>query len=639
MTHSSDASDPAAEPFGRILGAAPGGVTAHSSHYESADPDEHPDHDSYRHVLDGEVMGYKWQCVEFARRWLYVNRGVVFDDVPMAYDIFRLRALRRVADGVPLPLQAFHNGAPRHPEPGCLLIWNEGGEFRVTGHVAIVVEVLPDRVRIAEQNVDHQRWPEGQAWARELPARIDADGGYWIQATLPGASILGWMLQSDDARHAVALEPVDPRLFDLAAARLSNHGQHLSPWLDTTRDDEAAYVAALGGHRLTTAVDDQYRYFRLSESALDELRRATNELHAMFLHATQVVLNDDKLLALFNIPEVLWPRLRVSWSRRAGQMITGRFDFSVSARGIKAYEYNADSASCHMETARVQAKWAAHFGCTEGRCPGDELFDALAHAWQGAGVEGVLHIMYDRDMEEAYHARFMKSAAEAAGLTCRMIRGVEGLGWNAAGEVVDPDGVPMRWVWKTWAWETALDQLRDECADGAADEQVPIQLGPDGHRRAPCLADVLLRRDVIVFEPLWTLIPSNKAILPILWSIFPDHPYLLDSRFEPAPDFGQGGYVVKPIVGRCGANISIFAADDTLVTETDGRFDDRAQIYQAFFELPRLDGLNVQVCTFSVDAVYAGACVRVDPSLVITTDSDLLPLRVVADEAMGIGAG
>jgi len=614
--------------FGSILGHAPGGVSAHSSHYESADPEEHPDHDSFRNYLDGEYMGYKWQCVEFARRWLYVNEGVVFDDVPMAYDIFRLRTLRRVADDARLPLQAFLNGAPRHPEPGCLLIWKEGGDFRVTGHVAIVVEVLSDRVRIAEQNVDHRPWPEGQRWSRELPARIDAGGGYWIQATLPGASILGWMLQSADTTHAVLLEPVDGRLFEISAARVANRGQHAQPWLDPAAEDEAAFVAAMGGHRLTTEVDDQYRYFRLSETALDELRRATNELHAMFMHATEVVLRDDKLLALFNIPEVLWPRLRVSWSRRRAQMITGRFDFSVSARGVKVYEYNADSASCHMETGKVQGKWAAHFGCTEGVGPGDELFDSLVEAWRGAGVDDVLHLMYDRDKEEVYHARYMKSAAEAAGIPCRMLRGVDGLGWNAAGEVIDPDGQPIRWVWKTWAWETALDQLRDQCDE---DDRVPIALGPDGHRRAPRLADVLLRRDVIVFEPLWTLIPSNKAILPILWSIFPDHPYLLDSRFEPAEDFGQGGYVVKPIVGRCGANISIYAADDTLVTETEGRFDDRAQIYQAFFELPRIDGLNVQVCTFSVDGVYAGACVRVDPSLVITTDSDLLPLRVVPD--------
>ncbi|QID16332.1 bifunctional glutathionylspermidine amidase/synthase [Nitrogeniibacter mangrovi] len=625
---------PSARPFGAVLGLAPGDVTVHSSDYDSADPAQHPDHDSYRHFIDGEYMGYKWQCVEFARRWLYLNAGVVFDDVPMAYDIFRLRTLRRVADDARLPLQAFHNGAPRHPEPGCLLIWNEGGEFHVTGHVAIVVEVLPDRVRIAEQNVDHRSWPAGRAWARELPARIDSAGGYWIQATLPGASILGWMLQTDDATHAVALEAVDRRLFDLQAAQLPRHDQHTRPWLDTTREDEAAFAAAMGGHRLTTT-NDPYRYFRLSETALDALRRATNELHAMFMHATQVVLGDDTLLARFNIPEVLWPRLRVSWERRRAQMITGRFDFSVSARGVKAYEYNADSASCHMETGRVQGKWAAHFGCTDGRDPGDELFAMLVRAWRDAGVDGVLHIMYDRDAEEAYHARFMKSAAEAAGLRCRMIRGVEGLGWNGSGEVVDPDGHPIRWVWKTWAWETALDELRDQCLE---DDRVPIALGPDGGRRAPRLADVLLRRDVTVFEPLWTLIPSNKAILPVLWSIFPNHPYLLDTRFAPGEDFGADGYVVKPIVGRCGANISIYAADDTLVTETDGRFDDRAQIYQAFFELPRLDGLNVQVCTFSVDGVYGGACVRVDPSLVITTDSDLLPLRVVPDAALLAGS-
>ncbi|MCB1960708.1 MAG: glutathionylspermidine synthase family protein, partial [Rhodocyclaceae bacterium] len=151
---------------------------------------------------------------------------------------------------------------------------------------------------------------------------------------------------------------------------------------------------------------------------------------------------------------------------------------------------------------------------------------------------------------------------------------------------------------------------------------------------APRLADVLLRREVMVFEPLWTLIPSNKAILPILWSIFPRHPYLLDARFALGEGFGDVGYVVKPIAGRCGANISIFDRHAGLVTETDGRFDDQDQIYQAYFPLPRVDGLNVQVCTFSVDGVYAGACVRVDPALVITTGSDLLPLRVVPDDSL-----
>ena len=33
-------------------------------------------------------MGYKWQCVEFVRRYLYLNHGMVFTDVGMAYEIF-----------------------------------------------------------------------------------------------------------------------------------------------------------------------------------------------------------------------------------------------------------------------------------------------------------------------------------------------------------------------------------------------------------------------------------------------------------------------------------------------------------------------------------------------------------------------
>jgi len=34
------------------------------------------------------------------------------------------------------------------------------------------------------------------------------------------------------------------------------------------------------------------------------------------------------------------------------------------------------------------------------------------------------------------------------------------------------------------------------------------------------------------FEPWWKLILGNKAILPLLWSEFPNHPNLLPAFFE-----------------------------------------------------------------------------------------------------------
>jgi glutathionylspermidine synthase len=110
-------------------------------------------------------------------------------------------------------------------------------------------------------------------------------------------------------------------------------------------------------------------------------------------------------------------------------------------------------------------------------------------------------------------------------------------------------------VWKTWAWETAIEQIREVSETEYA--AVPIRTGhPEGEVR---LIDVLLRPEVLVFEPLWTVIPGNKAILPVLWQLFPNHRYLLDTDFEVNDLLKQTGYAAKPIAGRCGSNIDLIS--------------------------------------------------------------------------------
>jgi glutathionylspermidine amidase/synthetase len=621
------------EKFGTLLGYAPGKVAIYSSHYPSVDPAEYPDRESFRSFLDGVYMGYKWQCVEFARRWLYLNHGYVFDDVAMAYDIFALHHVTRLADKQLLPLHSFRNGSLRAPEPGCLLIWEEGGEFEVTGHVAVVTEVTADRIRFAEQNLEHCKLPENQYWYSEMPMSRTSDGGYHVQSSYNDSHVMGWVVQTADARHAEKTGPIRPQLYQLNTRLASQRGQHEQPWLDLGDAAEAAFVQAMRGHRLTAEMGnaEQYRYFRMSETAEHELRRATNELHLMFMHATQAVLQDDNLLLRFNIPANLWPRLRKSWENRRGQIITGRFDFAVSERGIKVYEYNADSASCYMEAGRVQGKWARHFGVSEGEDPAAGLTAELVDAWAASGVEGMLHIMQDENDEETYHAEYIRAAAETAGLECRIIKGVIGLSWNDRGEIVDREGTPILYVWKTWAWETALDQIRAECEDD--DARPNLRTGAEAGQ-APRLVDVLLRPEVMVYEPFWTLILSNKAMLPLLWRMFPGHPYLLCSQYELTEDFHRHGYVTKPIAGRCGFNISLFDRHEHLLKETSGGFDRQDHIYQELWKLPEIDGYRTQVCTFAVRGRYAGSCVRVDKSLIITGDSDLLPLRVVEDDQL-----
>lgn len=616
--------------FGTVLGLAPGGVPVYSSDYDSADDRALPNRHAYRSYVDGIYMGHKWQCVEFARRWLYLNKGWIFDEVGMAYEIFELTSVRDVKRNTRLPLHAFRNGSRRLPEPGCLLIWEEGGEYERTGHVAVVVEVHEDGIRLAEQNLHHVPWPEGQAWSRELKAKKSPTGEYWIECSFGDATLLGWVIQTDDARDAVPVDEPAPELLTLIDQRVENEIEHGRAWLNVANEDEAAYVELMGGHRLAFAPESQDLYYCVSETGREELEKATNQLHALFMHATDYVLQHEEMLTRFRIPRCLWPKIHQSWNNRRNQMITGRFDFAMTDRGLKVYEYNCDSAACYMECGKVQAKWAAHVGCTVGRDSAEELHRHLRDAWQESQVDDVLHIMQDRGLEETCHALFMQEAMEEAGITSRIIQGTSELRWADDGGILDAEGRRIKWVWKTWAWETALDQIRAECND---DEQLLENYTPGESHSGPVrLVDVLLRSEVMVYEPLWTLIPSNKAILPILWTLFPHHPYLLETAFELTDGLRAKGYVSKPIVGRCGSNITVFGDRNEVLAETAGEFESRDQIYQELFPLASVGGYYVQPSTFSVAGAYAGCGVRVDESLVVTSESDNIALRVVDDE-------
>ena len=617
------------QPFGTLLGYAPGQVAAYSSDYDSALESEYPARKSFRSYYDDIYMGYKWQCVEFARRWLYINYGYIFDDVSMAYDIFDLRNVRDIKNNTLLPLQAFENGNKRHPQSGSLLIWQEGGEFEDTGHVAIVTEVSDTWVRIAEQNVHHQLWPDGRNWSRELSAKISEDGEYWITCSFGDAQILGWMIQTDDTTYAEPTHDKDAALFTIKSRHAEAFQAEKKTWLNIANKDEEAFVAMMGGHFLTALPKEQSRYFIISRSALDRLEKATNELHGMFMHATDYVLEHDWLLSYFNLPEVIIPKLRQSWDNRLNEVITSRFDFALTPNGLKVYEYNCDSASCYMEAGKVQGKWAKHFGVSEGVDGGRDLFSELVKAWKKSKAQGLVHILRDDDAEEKYHALFMQDAIESAGLRAKIVE-LNSLKWNENRTIFDADGEPVRWVWKTWAWETALYQIRLECeqAAGGLDHYEPDGRPGDLLR----LSDVLLHKDIMVFEPMWSLIPSNKAILPVLWTLFPNHPFLLNTAFELSDELGATGYVKKPIVGRCGSNIELYDPQSIALEGTKGEFKHQPTIFQQLFPLPNIDNYYAQVCTFTAAGIYAGSTIRADTSMIIKGKSDCYPLRILDDK-------
>ena len=83
----------------------------------------------------------------------------------------------------------------------------------------------------------------------------------------------------------------------------------------------------------------------------------------------------------------------------------------------------------------------------------------------------------------------------------------------------------------------------------------------------------------IWMEPAWKMLLSNKGLLPVLWSIYPRHPYLLEASFD-----GPGlmmSWVKKPLLGREGANITLHRPG--VDVETGGEYGGRA----TFIRKPR----------------------------------------------------
>lgn len=612
-----------AAPFGTVIGISTGKVQAYSSFYESI-KDDSMNRGEFKSFYDGIYMGYKWQCVEFVRRWLYINKGYIFEDVSMAYEVFKLKEVKHISTKKILPLYSFKNGSKRKPESASILVWKEIGEFVATGHVAIITEVLENSIRIAEQNLDHKPWENSRDWSRELALDISDEGKFYISCTFPDTEILGWLIQTSDDRYSENFIEIKPELLNLKLVKIT---EKQGEWLDITRPELKVYVEAMQGHNLVSNKINSGKYFLLDKEAYEEINHATNILHRMFYKATEYVLEHEELLVHFNLPSELIPRIKQSWQNRKTHSIMGRFDFSLSENGIKVYEYNTDSMGCFLECGLIHELWAQHNEIKEAFNPSSKFFDALVKSWKSLGISSKVYVLRDLNLEENYLAEYMCSAIKAAGLEAQIVVDFDDFSVDREGSIVDKDSKKVKWVWKSWAWETAIDQLRKELEDGLSISNIQKDSLEKNSRLK--LFNILLHPDIMVFEPLWSLITSNKAILAILWKLYPDHPYLLETSFELSESLKKSGYVEKPIVGRCGKNITIFDSNEKILEKTSGQFAERTSIYQKFWKLPSIEGNYIQLSTFTIDGIEQGACIRTSESMIIDSESDILPLRIL----------
>lgn len=174
------------------LQSAPFGTEIGSSHGVVAYSNENTQYISHEtNECSGIFSGMKWQCVEYARRFLQKILGMTFESVYGAKDIWFLNHATPLDDGTPIPFEAVPNGSSKAlPNIGDLIIYPVS-ESSPYGHVAAVVKVDCGLVYLAEQNWNNCIWPGDGSYSRALQIEKNSKGFYELNDHC-GLEILGW---------------------------------------------------------------------------------------------------------------------------------------------------------------------------------------------------------------------------------------------------------------------------------------------------------------------------------------------------------------------------------------------------------------------------------------------------------------
>jgi glutathionylspermidine synthase len=328
----------------------------------------------------------------------------------------------------------------------------------------------------------------------------------------------------------------------------------------------------------------------------------------MCLAAAEHIVTADRFADLGITDPRVARAVTEAWRRRAElPSVYARFDLRYDGTGpAKLLEYNADTPTSLVEAASPQWFWM------EERFPGadqwNSLHERLIDAWkkQAALLPPGTPLYFanseaDELGEDLMTVAYLKETAEQAGLDTEWIS-MEEIGWDRlSGRFVDTKLRFIRSIFKLYPWEwLTTDRFADHVLDTLDNG------GGTG--------------TTLWIEPAWKMLLSNKALLAILWELYPGHPNLLPAYLDgPRELAGTTGYVAKPLLGREGAGVTIHRPG----TEAHGRTEPCC--YQELAPLPDFDGNRVVLGAWVVEDESAGLGIRESSGLVTDEYARFLP--------------
>ena len=347
-------------------------------------------------------------------------------------------------------------------------------------------------------------------------------------------------------------------------------------------------------HSIDGVYWDERACYRFSAAEVDKLEESTAELQERCIEAVERVIAKGDY-ERFRIPEAFHALIERSWNDDE-KSLYGRFDLSWDGNGEpRMLEYNADTPTALLEASVVQWYWLQDVFPKADQF--NSIHEKLIERWKDmrSQLPGDARVYFTCDSgspEDQGNLDYLRDTAIQADLNALPID-IADIGWNGK-RFVDLEEKPINALFKLYPWEWIV---REEFGKYLA----------DGGMR--------------VIEPAWKMLLSNKAILPVLWEMFPDHPNLLPASFEPGK-FATD-YVKKPIYSREGANVSINARGE--VVEAGGDYGAEGFIWQGYHPLPTFGANHTVIGSWIVGEEPAGIGIREDESPITKNTSRFVP--------------
>ena len=347
-------------------------------------------------------------------------------------------------------------------------------------------------------------------------------------------------------------------------------------------------------HTIDGVYWDERACYRFTSEEVDKLEAATGELQTRCIEAVERVITKREY-ERFRIPEAFHALIERSWNDDE-RSLYGRFDLSWDGNGEpKMLEYNADTPTALLEASVVQWYWLQDVYPKYDQF--NSIHEKLIERWKDMRgqlpADGRVYFTCDADSaEDQGNLDYLRDTAMQADLDARPID-IGDIGWNGK-RFVDLDDKPINALFKLYPWEWMVREA---------------------------FGQNLLAGTMRVIEPAWKMLLSNKAILPVLWEMFPGHPNLLAASFEPGRF--KTDYVKKPIYSREGANVSINAAGETI--EAPGEYGEEGFIWQAYHPLARFGDNYTVIGSWIVGEEPAGIGIREDESPITKNTSRFVP--------------